>query len=96
VLRGLETALLHAMKSPSMGAAFHSSSLTVRVGVPETLVITRTTDQTCAKELVIPSLNIRRQLPLNQPVEIVLTPTRKNDVSFACGMNMMTGVIHVE
>ena len=58
--------------------------------------MTRTTDRTCAKEIVIPSLGIAQKLPLDEAIEIVITPDRKGDVRFACGMDMLVGVIHVE
>jgi plastocyanin domain-containing protein len=77
-------------------SGFHPGLLTVRQGSPVTLVVTRETDQTCAREVVIPALDIRQELALDQPVEFVLTADRKGDLRFACGMNMLTGVIRVE
>lgn len=77
------------------GGGFHPNQLTLPVGVPATIVVTRTTDQTCAKEMVIPSLNLRKTLPLNQPVEFAVTPAAKGQINFACGMDMMSGVIDV-
>jgi plastocyanin domain-containing protein len=64
-------------------------------GVPLTLVVTRTTDQTCATEVVLPEYGIDRKLPLNQPVTITFTPTRSGEVRYACAMNMFQGVIDV-
>jgi plastocyanin domain-containing protein len=78
------------------GTGFHPSEIELAAGRPATLVLTRTTDETCAKEIVIPSLDIRRELPLGTPVEVVLTPKDKGEVRFACGMDMLTGVLHVQ
>ncbi len=64
-------------------------------GVPLTLVVTRTTDQTCATELVLPAYGIDRKLPLNQPVAITFTPSREGELRYACAMNMFQGVIDV-
>jgi hypothetical protein len=75
---------------------FSPDFLSVQQGSDVTLVVTRKTDQTCAKEIVIPSLDIRKELPLDQPVEIVLSPDKKGNIRFACGMDMFTGVIRVE
>lgn len=67
----------------------------VEKGRPTKLVITRTSDETCARELVLAAHDIKKDLPLNQPVEIVFTPTKSGDLTYACGMNMETGVIAV-
>ncbi len=64
-------------------------------GVPLTLVVTRTTDETCATEVVLPEYGIDAKLPLNQPVTITFTPTRSGEVRYACAMNMFQGVIDV-
>jgi plastocyanin domain-containing protein len=64
-------------------------------GVPLTLVVTRTTDETCATEVVLPEYGIDRKLPLNQPVTIRFTPSRSGEVRYACAMNMFQGVIDV-
>jgi plastocyanin domain-containing protein len=41
-------------------------------------------------------LNIKRALPLNQPVVIEFTPERNGDIAFACGMDMLKGVVVVD
>jgi plastocyanin domain-containing protein len=33
---------------------------------------------------------------IDQPVDIAFTPVGKGDIAFACGMNMLKGVIVVE
>src|SRR4051812_44185710 len=48
----------------------------------------RTTEKTCGTEVVFPSLNIRRPLPLNQPVVMEFTPRDSGEIGFGCGMNM--------
>ncbi len=50
------------------------------------LVVTRKTDRTCAKEIVIKDLGINRPLPLNQPVEIIFTPKKQGQIRYACAM----------
>ncbi|WP_242345592.1 cupredoxin domain-containing protein [Anaeromyxobacter terrae] len=63
--------------------------------VPLTLVVTRTTDETCATELVLPEYGINQKLPLNEPVTITFTPKRTGELKYACAMNMFQGVIEV-
>lgn len=64
-------------------------------GEPLTLVFTRTTDQGCGQQLVIASENIRKDLPLNKPVEVTFTPKAAGELRFSCGMNMYNGAIVV-
>jgi plastocyanin domain-containing protein len=76
--------------------AFEPSRLTLRSGVPARLIFVRTTDKTCATSVLFPSLSIRRDLPLNQPVEIAFTPQTAGEIQFVCGMNMLRGTVIVQ
>lgn len=71
---------------------YHPSTVNAPAGRPLTLVFTRVTDEGCGQQLVFPSLNIRRDLPLNQPVQVTVTPT-SGQITFTCGMNMYRGAI---
>lgn len=71
------------------GKGFHPDELSAPAGKSVTLTFTRTTDQTCAKEVVVPSQNLRRELPLNTPVEVAIAMPASGKVDFGCGMSMM-------
>ncbi len=71
---------------------YQPSSVTVPAGRPVTLVFTRTSDRGCGHTVVFPTLGLRRDLPLNQPVEIVVTPAA-GTLTFTCGMEMLRGTI---
>ena len=73
---------------------FSPASVTTEPNVAVELVFTRTTDNTCAKEVVVPDLKIKKPLPLKEPVSIVFTPA-KRETGFACGMNMFKGKVVV-
>jgi plastocyanin domain-containing protein len=75
---------------------YEPAKVTLRGGVPARLTFLRTTDETCGAEVVFPSLNIKRALPLNQPVQIELTPPTTGEIAFACGMNMLHGSVVVQ
>jgi cobalt-zinc-cadmium efflux system membrane fusion protein len=75
---------------------FEPDRVRLRAGSQARLTFVRTTDQTCGKEVVFPSLNVKRTLPLNEPVAIEFTPTSTGDVAFVCGMNMLKGVVVVQ
>jgi Cupredoxin-like domain len=74
---------------------YEPATVSLRARVPARITFVRTTDKTCGTEVVFPSLNIRRALPLNKPVEIELTPATTGDIAFACGMNMLHGTLVV-
>jgi hypothetical protein len=74
---------------------FEPARVKVMVGQPLKLVVTRSTENTCAKEIEIHDANVRADLPLNTPVTLTFTPTADGELKYACRMNMVTGVIEV-
>jgi plastocyanin domain-containing protein len=74
---------------------FEPSQVNVKEGEPLKLVVTRKTDDTCAKDIVIRDADIKAELPLNKPVTLQFTPGRAGELKYACGMNMVTGVLEV-
>jgi cobalt-zinc-cadmium efflux system membrane fusion protein len=72
---------------------YEPASVTLPGGAHAEVTFIRTTDQTCGTEVVFPSLNIRRPLPLNQPVTIDIAVPTSGTVAFQCGMNMLKGSV---
>jgi plastocyanin len=78
-------------------AGFEPSSVKVKKGQPLKLVITRKTDKTCAKEIVIDEYKINTPLPLNTAVTVQFTPTQSGQLKYGCAMDkMIGGVLFVE
>ena len=77
-------------------SGFAPGTITVPAGTPVTLVVTRKTDQTCAKEIVFPGQGIRKALPLNEAVEITLPASPKGEIPYVCGMDMLSGKVVVQ
>jgi plastocyanin domain-containing protein len=75
---------------------FEPAEIKVHSGRPVTLLVTRKTDATCAKEIVIADAHVREELPLNQEVRITFTPETPGELRYACGMDMLTGSLRVE
>ena len=75
---------------------FEPDRVSLRAGSAVRLTFVRTTDKTCGTEVVFPSLNIKRALPLNESVEIDFMPAKAGEVAFTCGMNMLKGVVVVQ
>ncbi len=74
-------------------AGYHPSSLSAPAGGPVRLTITRTSDEGCGQQIVFPSLQLRRDLPLNRAVVVDFTMPASGSVAFACGMDMLRGTV---
>lgn len=76
---------------------FVPADVAVKRGEALRLVVTRTTDATCATDIVIPEYGIAKALPLNEPVVVELTPAKTGRIVYGCAMDQMIGgVITVE
>jgi plastocyanin domain-containing protein len=69
---------------PAGGAGSHTS-----------VSFVRTTDKTCATEVVFPDLHIDQKLPLDQVVSVDLPTDKPQTLSFQCGMGMYKGAVVV-
>jgi plastocyanin domain-containing protein len=76
-------------------SGYDPAEVTATAGEPITLVFTRVTDEGCGEVLAIPAHDIRRDLPLNQPVEVTFTP-QAGRIRFTCGMDMYDGTLVVQ
>jgi hypothetical protein len=75
---------------------YEPASITVKGGRPVKLTFVRTSDNVCGTEVVFPSMNLKRALPLNQPVDVVFTPSKNAEIAFVCEMNMLKGTIIIQ
>jgi plastocyanin domain-containing protein len=77
---------------------FAPSSLAIPKGGPgskATVTFVRTTDKTCATEVVFPDLDIKKPLPLNEAVAIDVPSDSPRTLTFQCGMAMYKGSLVV-
>ena len=89
-------ARVQAAKIAVTEKGFEPDRVRLRAGTAARLTFIRTTDKTCATEVVFPSMNIKRALPLNEAVVIEFTPAKTGEIAFVCGMNMLKGAVVVE
>lgn len=78
------------------GSGYHPAEIKAPAGKPVHLVFTRTSDAGCGQQLVFPSLNIRKDLPLDQAVPVDITMPASGSVAFTCGMAMYKGAVVAE
>ncbi|MBX3228283.1 MAG: cupredoxin domain-containing protein [Labilithrix sp.] len=75
---------------------FDPSSVRLNKGAQAVLVFTRTTDETCAKSVIFPELNIKKELPKDKPVEIEIPTTEARTLTFMCGMEMYKSSVVIQ
>jgi plastocyanin domain-containing protein len=75
---------------------FTPSNVTVEKGKPASLVFVRTTDSTCAKQVVFPELKLEKELPLNTPVKIDVPTSEARTLTFQCGMAMYKSSVLIQ
>ena len=73
------------------------AKLEVKKGEPLELHVTRTTNDTCATELIIEGTGINAPLPFREETVIRWTPEKTGSIKYGCHMGMMiSGVLLVE
>jgi hypothetical protein len=70
---------------------FVPNRIHVKRGVPTRLTITRSSNGTCAHEIVFADRDGLTELPMGKTVEIVYTSNTAGEVQFGCAMGMMVG-----
>ncbi len=73
---------------------FEPARLQVEAGREVLLTVTRKTDATCAKSIIIPKLKLKETLPLNKAVTLKLPKLEKGELKFSCGMGMISAFIN--
>jgi plastocyanin domain-containing protein len=78
---------------------FTPTSLVVpkgEAGATAPVTFVRTTDETCAREVVFPELGIKKDLPLKTPVTVEVPADSARTLTFQCGMAMYKGALVVK
>ncbi|MBC7792324.1 MAG: cupredoxin domain-containing protein [Clostridia bacterium] len=75
---------------------YKPAKIDIAPGEAVRLKFTRKEYTPCTKDVVFPTLNITRELPVNQPVIIDIPPQQSGEVPFRCGMNMVRGTLVVK
>ena len=71
-------------------------SVTFTKGEPMKIAFYRTDEENCGGEVVFKDLSITKKLPVGEVVVVDLSALKGNEVSFACGMNMLKGKVLVQ
>ncbi len=76
---------------------FEPAQIDAKAGEKLVLDVTRTTDATCARRILVPDQKVDAEMPLNQQVEVAVDATKPGTIKFGCQMDlMMHGAIVVK
>ena len=75
---------------------FTPSRVEVQKGKPAELVFVRTTDDTCATEVVFPDIKLEKPLPLRTAVNVEIPTTDARTLTFQCGMAMYKSAVVIQ
>lgn len=76
---------------------FEPAEVHVEQGRPAVLVFTRTVESSCVDAVKMPWREQAYDLPLNQPINVVIPDTSKaGEFSYACWMDMVHGRVIVD
>lgn len=75
---------------------YKPSTIAVSAGKTTKLNFLRKDQSSCLEEVVLGDFKIRKFLPLNRKVTLEITPQKKGEYQFSCGMNMFHGKLIVK
>ena len=75
---------------------YKPASIIIPVGKTTKLSFLRKDPSSCLEEVVLGDFKMRKFLPLNEKVTLVVTPQKKGEFGFSCGMSMFHGKLIVK
>ena len=79
----------------TVNGGYSPEVISIPAGKITKLNFIRTDPTDCLEEVVLGDFKIKRHLPLNQKVTVEITPQKKGEFGYSCGMNMYHGKIKV-
>ncbi len=80
----------------TVNGGYSPDVISIPVGKTTTINFFRKDPSSCLEEVVLSDFKIRKTLPLNKKTSIQITPQKKGEFSFECGMNMFHGKVIVK
>lgn len=77
------------------GGVYTPARIEAAPGKAVTLRFLRKDPSPCAEKVLFDDLGIAADLPVDQPVEIIVTPTQAGEYAFTCQMQMYRGKLVV-
>lgn len=75
------------------GGGYHPAEIKAPPNSKVTLAFTRPDEKNCGGKLVIAAMELEKDLPVGESVEIEVEVPESGELGFACGMNMYKGKV---
>lgn len=75
---------------------YQPDKISIPYGKSTKLNFLRKDSNNCLEEVVLPDFKIKKMLPINENVVIEITPDKKGEFDFSCGMGMYHGKLIVK
>jgi len=75
---------------------YNPETISVPKGQTTTLRFLRKDQNSCLEEVIISDFKIKKFLPLNEKIEVQITPEIEGEFLYSCSMNMFHGKIIVK
>jgi Cu+-exporting ATPase len=79
----------------SVKGGYSPDLIEVRAGVPVRMLFDRQEAGDCSSRVVMPDFKVNELLPAYATTQVEFVPQTVGDFRFACGMNMISGTLHV-
>ena len=79
----------------SVKGGYSPNVIEVRAGVPVRMLFDRQEAGDCSSRVVMPDFKVNELLPAYATTAVEFVPSEVGDFRFACGMNMISGTVHV-
>lgn len=96
VKKGKEVAVSGDSIDITVEGGYSPEIITLTKGKTTILNFTRKDPSSCLEDVILSDFKIKKYLPLNEKVEIKLTPSQEGEFIYSCGMNMFHGKIIVK
>lgn len=74
---------------------YSPEAISIPKGKTTTLNFIRRDSSSCLEEVVMPDFKVRKYLPIDKKISILITPQEEGEYEISCGMNMFHGKIKV-
>lgn len=75
---------------------YNPETISIPVGKTTKINFLRKDANPCLEEVVLGDFKVKKFLPMNEKIQVEITPKEKGQYPFSCGMNMFHGKIIVE